>query len=68
MARLRVEEAELLLMCEAAGQQAAEMAAGPLEELLFGDVDQQWTTPLAIVRPLVEFASDILDRAGYPKW
>jgi hypothetical protein len=64
---LRVEEAELLLMCEAAGQTAAEKAGGPLVELLLSDVDQQWTTPLAIVRPLVAFASDVLDRAGVPE-
>jgi hypothetical protein len=64
---VRVEEPELLEMCEAAGEQAAQKAAGPLEDLLLSDVDQQWTTPLAIVRPLVAFASDVLEVAGVPE-
>jgi hypothetical protein len=54
-------------MCESAGELAASQVAGPLHQLLSSDVDQQWTTPLAIVRPLVAFATDVLDAAGVPE-
>jgi hypothetical protein len=61
-----VDEPELKQMAKHAGEQAALAVAGPLRELLGADVDQQWTTPLALVRPLVAFATDVLDKAGVP--
>jgi hypothetical protein len=37
-----------------------------LRALLFADIDDQRTTPLALVRPLVGFATDVLSHAGVP--
>jgi hypothetical protein len=53
-------------MAEAAGEQAAASLSGPLRELLIADVDEQWTTPLALVRLLVGFATAVLEKAGVP--
>jgi hypothetical protein len=57
-----IDEPELAKMAEAAGEQAAASVAG----LLLADVDVQWTTPLALVRPLVGFATAVLEKAGVP--
>jgi hypothetical protein len=61
-----IDEPELAKMAEAAGEQAASSVAGPLRELLLADVDVQWTTPLALVRPLTGFATAVLEKAGVP--
>jgi hypothetical protein len=53
-------------MSEDAGEQAASAVEAQLRELLGADVDQQWTTPLALVRPLVGFATVVLAKAGVP--
>jgi hypothetical protein len=64
--QVAVEGSELAKMCESAGGQATEVANGPLKDLLLSDVDQQWTTPLALVRPLVRYATEVLEKAGVP--
>lgn len=61
-----IDESQLKMMATSAGEQAAATAAGPLRDLLGADVDQQWTTPLALVRPLVGFATGVLEKAGVP--
>jgi hypothetical protein len=53
-------------LAQAAGRQAADSVAGPLRALLCADIDDQRTTPLALVRPLVAFATDVLSHAGVP--
>jgi hypothetical protein len=63
---LSIDQAELARMADSAGERAAAAVAGPLRELLSADVDLQWTTPLALVRPLVAFATEVLYRAGVP--
>jgi hypothetical protein len=63
---LSIDQAELAGMADSAGEQAAAAVAHPLRELLSADVDLQWTTPLALVRPLVAFATDVLSAAGVP--
>jgi hypothetical protein len=58
--------AELAELARAAGLRAADSLAGPLRALVAADVDDQWTTPLALVRPVVAFATDVLEQAGVP--
>jgi hypothetical protein len=53
-------------LAQAAGRQAADSVAGPLRALLCADIDDQRTTPLALVRPLVAFATGVLSHAGVP--
>jgi hypothetical protein len=64
--RPAVEKSELAQMAQSAGEHAAVAVAAPLKELLAADVDQQWTTPLALVRPLVGFATGVLEKVGVP--
>jgi hypothetical protein len=49
-----------------AGRRAAADAAARLGALLSADSDAQWTTPLEVVRGLVEYATTVLRRAGVP--
>jgi hypothetical protein len=53
-------------LAESAGARAAAEVERPLRDLLSSDVDQQWTTPLALVRPLVRYAGEVLAEAGVP--
>ncbi len=53
-------------LAQAAGRQAADAVAAPLRALLCADIDDQRTTPLALVRPLVAFATGVLSDAGVP--
>jgi hypothetical protein len=53
-------------LAESAGVRAAAEVDRPLRDLLSSDVDQQWTTPLALVRPLVRYAGEVLAEAGVP--
>jgi hypothetical protein len=50
-----------------AGDRAAASVADPLRSLLAADVDEQWTTPLTLVRSLVPFAGEVLASAGVPE-
>ena len=61
-----IDGSELTKMCDSAGEQAASVVARPLRDLLCSDVDQQWTTPLALVRPLVRYAREVLECAAVP--
>ena len=58
--------ADIAELANAAGRQAAASVAEPLRALVSADVDDQWTTPLALVRPVVAFATGALERAGVP--
>ncbi|MGO9344015.1 MAG: hypothetical protein ACLP6E_16110 [Acidimicrobiales bacterium] len=49
-----------------AGERAAAAVAEPLRTMLSADIDEQRTTPLALVRPLVAFATAVLGDAGVP--
>jgi hypothetical protein len=49
-----------------AGDRAGASVAEPLRRLLAADVDEQWTTPLSLVRSLVLFAGEVLAEAGVP--
>lgn len=49
-----------------AGEFAAAMLEGELGRLLGADVDDQWTTPLALVRQVVSYPTSVLSEAGVP--
>jgi hypothetical protein len=60
------DEPSLNQLAQQAGAMAAAKVDEPLRTLLSQDVDAQRTTPLALVRPLVSFATDVLSRLGVP--
>lgn len=47
-----------------AGEAAQRALSDDLRLLLAADVDAQWTTPLSMVRALVEFPTEVLVQAG----
>ena len=49
-----------------AGQRAAAELAEELSRLLGADVDEQWTTPVALVRHLIVYPTAVLAEAGVP--
>ncbi len=49
-----------------AGVRAQVAVAEPLRAMLSADIDEQRTTPLALVRPLVAFATEVLSEVGVP--
>jgi hypothetical protein len=50
----------------AAGRQAAEEVGPLVRVLLDTDVDEQWTSPMSIVRQAVKYPTGVLQRAGVP--
>ncbi|HXW31822.1 MAG TPA: hypothetical protein VEJ21_01925 [Acidimicrobiales bacterium] len=60
------DRAEALARARRAGEEASAELAGPLQHLLASDVDDQWTTPLVLVRQLVAFPTAVLAGAGVP--
>lgn len=57
---------QALAQAAAAGLRASEEVGGELRRLLWADVDQQWTNPLAVLRGAVRFPTEVLRRAGVP--
>jgi hypothetical protein len=57
---------DITRLAQVAGRQAAAEVSGPLRAMLCSDIDDQRTTPLALVRPLVAHATEVLRRAGVP--
>ena len=58
--------ADVLAAARAAGE-AARADIGPrARALLSADIDDQWTTPLALVRQAVPYATRVLEAAGVP--
>lgn len=49
-----------------AGDRAAREVGADLRRLLALDVDQQWTSPLAVLRRAVRFPTEVLAEAGVP--
>ena len=58
--------ASMLSRAEEDGRRAAGPLGAELRRLLSADVDAQWTTPLALVRPLVAVPTAVLADAGVP--
>ncbi len=59
-------QSEIERLAHDAGVQARDAVAAPLRAMLSADIDDQRTTPLALVRPLVAFATAVLSEAGVP--
>lgn len=57
---------EVAVAAEAAGQAAAADAGGQIRDLLALDIDEQRTTPLAILRGAVRYPTEVLRDAGVP--
>ena len=49
-----------------AGARAGREVGGPVKQLLAADVDEQPTTPLALVRTAVRYPTEVLRAAGVP--
>jgi hypothetical protein len=58
--------AEVALAAEQAGQRAREEIGGAVRELLVADIDEQRTTPLALLRTAVRYPTEVLEAAGVP--
>jgi hypothetical protein len=49
-----------------AGRRAAAEGGGHLRKLLDADIDEQWTTPLSLLRAAVRYPTEVLAGAGVP--
>ncbi|GAC1356988.1 MAG: hypothetical protein NVSMB4_17300 [Acidimicrobiales bacterium] len=59
--------AEIMVRAVEAGRQAAADIGPRVRALLAADIDEQWTTPLALVREGVTYAGTVLAGAGVPE-
>lgn len=59
--------AEVMARAAEAGRQAAADIGPRVRDLLAADIDEQWTTPLALVRDGVTYAGTVLAGAGVPE-
>jgi hypothetical protein len=59
-------DADTIRAATAAGHQATEEVGADLRRLLATDVDEQWTSPLAVLRGAVRFPTEVLAGAGVP--
>lgn len=57
---------ELRARAEAAGSEAREIVGGRIRQLLAADIDDQATTPLALLRGAVAFPTTVLRDHGVP--
>ena len=49
-----------------AGRRAAEEVGAEVRALLATDIDEQWTTPLSLLRAAVRYPTRVLEDAGVP--
>ena len=49
-----------------AGRRAAEEVGAEVRALLAADIDEQWTTPLSLLRAAVRYPTRVLEDAGVP--
>jgi hypothetical protein len=66
--RARVVDADTSIYEAAAeaGRRAAADVGEAVRTLLAADIDQQWTTPLALLRAAVRYPTEVLQAAGVP--
>jgi hypothetical protein len=57
---------EVAEAAEIAGQQARSDIGAAVRALLLSDIDDQWTTPLTLIRQAVRYPTEVLRRAGVP--
>jgi hypothetical protein len=65
-ASLGVPPSEVTDSAKAAGEAARAEVAPRVRALLEADIDEQWTTPLAVVRAAVAYPTRVLADAGVP--
>ena len=65
-ARLGREDTSVYEAAAAAGRRAAGEVGQAVRDLLALDIDEQWTTPLALVRGAVRYPTDVLRAANVP--
>jgi hypothetical protein len=58
--------ADVALAAEEAGQRARIEIGGAVRRLLAADIDEQRTTPLALLRTAVRYPTEVLAAAGVP--
>jgi hypothetical protein len=49
-----------------AGRRAAEEVGAEVRALLAADIDEQWTTPLSLLRAAIRYPTRVLEDAGVP--
>ena len=49
-----------------AGRRAAAEVGAEVRALLLADIDEQWTTPLSLLRAAVRYPTEVLQKAGVP--
>lgn len=64
--RLGRDDPAVLAEARRAGVEAARSIVPPLRRLLEADIDEQTTTPLALLRGAVRFPTEVLRAAGAP--
>jgi hypothetical protein len=57
---------EVAVAAEEAGQRARAEVGGAIRDLLAADIDDQRTTPLALLRTAVRYPTEVLRAAGVP--
>ena len=62
----RAPDADVLEAAHDAGRRAATEVGAEVRALLEADIDEQWTTPLSLLRAAVRFPTAVLRDAGVP--
>src|SRR5215213_6484684 len=62
----RPPEEEVLAAARDAGRRAAADVGGAVRALLAADIDEQRSTPLALLRSAVRYPTEVLQAAGVP--
>jgi hypothetical protein len=58
--------ADVARAAAAAGRAARAEVGAAIRNLLGADIDEQWTTPLALLRSAVRYPTEVLQAAGVP--
>jgi hypothetical protein len=59
-------DAGVMAAAREAGRRAAAEVGADLRRLLEADIDEQWTTPLSLLRAAVRYPTEVLAGAGVP--
>jgi hypothetical protein len=59
-------DAAVVAASRAAGRRAAAEVGAEVRSLLAADIDEQWTTPLSLLRGAVRYPTEVLEDAGVP--
>ena len=62
----RAPDAGVVEAAQEAGRRAAAEVGAEVRALLEADIDEQWTTPLSLLRAAVRYPTEVLREAGVP--